>query len=221
MPRISDKTPRSRCRGHYRGPDREPAAVRMTGLAPSGCRVLSNEAIKLRSPRMSDAEALLDMSSTEEVSRFIPPPTSVDGFERFIAGRSASALPGVHRRRRPDGMDTAIGIFQVRQLRSHLLDRRVGVRDWPRFLGHRSLHRPARLTIDFAFDVAGVHRLEAQRPRSTGAATGRWRRSAPSRRRCLRRSFLRSGRHYDQALWSIVREDLARAPRPSGELRLH
>ena len=68
---------------------------------------------------MSDAEALLDLLTQEEVSRFIsPPPTTVDGFERFIAlgatrarGRAVHLLCGV-----PDGMDTAIGIFQVRQL---------------------------------------------------------------------------------------------------------
>jgi RimJ/RimL family protein N-acetyltransferase len=59
------------------------------------------------------------MLSTEEVSHFIsPPPTTVEGFERFIAW--------THRERAagndacfavvPHGMDTAIGIFQVRQL---------------------------------------------------------------------------------------------------------
>jgi RimJ/RimL family protein N-acetyltransferase len=59
------------------------------------------------------------MLTTEEVARFIsPPPTTVEGFERFIAW--------THHERRagnyacfaivPNGMDAAIGIFQVRSL---------------------------------------------------------------------------------------------------------
>ena len=44
---------------------------------------LTGETVSLRELRLSDAAALLEMLSTEEVARFIsPPPTSVNGFER-------------------------------------------------------------------------------------------------------------------------------------------
>ena len=81
--------------------------------------MLSNGVLTLRELRMSDAEALLELLTSEEVSRFIsPPPTTVDGFERFIAWaqRERGAGRYICFAVVPDGMDTAIGIFQVRQL---------------------------------------------------------------------------------------------------------
>ncbi len=109
--------------------------------------MLSNGVLQLRELRMSDAEALLELLTTEEVSRFIsPPPTTVDGFERFIAWAQRERAAGryICFAVVPDGMDTAIGIFQVRQLDPDVHDRRVGVRHWPRFLGHRASSRPRR-----------------------------------------------------------------------------
>jgi len=48
--------------------------------------VLTGSMVTLRELRISDATSLLAMLSTEEVARFIsPPPTTVEGFERFIA----------------------------------------------------------------------------------------------------------------------------------------
>ena len=48
--------------------------------------VLAGTHFTLRELRREDAPTLLAMLTTEEVSRFIsPPPTTVDGFERFIA----------------------------------------------------------------------------------------------------------------------------------------
>src|SRR5207253_7848685 len=48
--------------------------------------VLTGSMVTLRELRTSDATSLLAMLSTEEVARFIsPPPTTVEGFERFIA----------------------------------------------------------------------------------------------------------------------------------------
>ncbi len=48
--------------------------------------VLTGERVVLRELRTSDAASLLAMLNTEEVSRFIsPPPTTVEGFERYIA----------------------------------------------------------------------------------------------------------------------------------------
>ena len=115
--RISDKKPRSKCRGHYRKP--RTASRLQSGMTDWRQRlpVLSNGVLTLRELRMSDAEALLDLLSTEEVSRFIsPPPTSVDGFERFIAWAQRERAAGryICFAVVPDGMDTAIGIFQVR-----------------------------------------------------------------------------------------------------------
>ena len=51
-----------------------------------GLPVLSGKRVTLRELRASDAPSLFALLTTEEVSRFIsPPPTTVEGFERFIA----------------------------------------------------------------------------------------------------------------------------------------
>src|SRR4026208_1985957 len=75
--------------------------------------------VTLRELRISDATSLLAMLSTEEVARFIsPPPTTVEGFERFIAWTHRERAAGNYACFAivPHGMDTAVGIFQVRQL---------------------------------------------------------------------------------------------------------
>jgi len=52
----------------------------------SGLPVLSGKRATLRELRMSDAASLCAMLTSAEVARFIsPPPTTVEGFERFIA----------------------------------------------------------------------------------------------------------------------------------------
>jgi RimJ/RimL family protein N-acetyltransferase len=51
----------------------------------SGLPVLAGTGFTMRELRLEDAASLLAMLTTEEVSRFIsPPPTTVEGFERFI-----------------------------------------------------------------------------------------------------------------------------------------
>ena len=84
-----------------------------------GLPTLGGAQVVMRELRASDAASLFAMLTTEEVSRFIsPPPSTVEGFERFIAwtvrqrGAGTYACFAVTVR----GYDTAIGIFQVRDL---------------------------------------------------------------------------------------------------------
>ena len=77
---------------------------------------------------MSDAQSLFLALSTEEVSRFIsPPPTSVQGFERFIAWTHQQRAAGHHVCFGvvPRGLDAAVGLFQVRSLEGDF-----GVSEW-------------------------------------------------------------------------------------------
>ena len=99
------------------------AAARGTATTTSDWKqalpVLTGSMVTLRELRLSDAPSLLAMLSTEEVARFIsPPPTTVEGFERFIAWTHRERAAGNYACFAvvPHGMDTAIGIFQVRQL---------------------------------------------------------------------------------------------------------
>src|SRR5438093_8122235 len=80
--------------------------------------VLSGKQVVLRELRESDAASLFALLTTEEVSRFItPPPTSVEGFERFIVWTHGQRTAGsyVCFAVTLQGFDTAIGIFQLRQ----------------------------------------------------------------------------------------------------------
>ena len=85
----------------------------------SGLPVLAGSNFTLRELRTDDAASLLAMLTTEEVARFIsPPPTTVEGFERFIAWTHRGRLNGdfICFGIVPQGMDSAIGLFQLRSL---------------------------------------------------------------------------------------------------------
>jgi RimJ/RimL family protein N-acetyltransferase len=172
--------------------------------------VLANSAVTLREPQLTDAASLLALISCEEVARFIsPPPTTLDGFERFVAW--------THRERAagrcacfavvPDGMDTAIGIFQLRQLEPGFGTAEWGFAIASAFWGTGLFGAGARLMIDFAFDTVGAHRLEARSAILNGRGNGALRKLGAMQEAILRKSFLRNGEYLDQALWTIVDED--------------
>src|SRR3954464_14474420 len=74
--------------------------------------VLTGEQVRLRELRTSDAASLFAMLTTEEVTRFIsPPPTTVEGFERFIAWPLEQRAAGAYVcfAVTLEGFDTAIG----------------------------------------------------------------------------------------------------------------
>src|SRR5947209_3238857 len=84
-----------------------------------GLPVLSGRQVVLRELRASDAPSLFAMLTTEEVSRFIsPPPSTVEGFERFIGWTLRQRAAGTYAcfAVTVAGFDTAIGIFQVRSM---------------------------------------------------------------------------------------------------------
>ena len=172
--------------------------------------VLSNGVITLRELRSSDAEALLELLSNEEVSRFIsPPPTTVDGFERFIAWAQRERLAGryICFAVVPEGMDTAVGIFQMRSLESGFRTAEWGFAIGSQFWGTGMFAEGARMVVDFAVDVIGTHRLEARAAVANGRGNGALRKIGAVQEGVLRRSFLRHGIHHDQVLWGILAED--------------
>jgi ribosomal-protein-alanine N-acetyltransferase len=176
--------------------------------------VISNGAVGLRELRSSDAGALLELLTTEEVARFIsPPPTTVEGFERFIAWARRERAAGryICFAVVAEGIDTAIGIFQVRQLDPMFQTAEWGFAIGQAFWGTGFFTAAARLTIDFAFETVGIHRLEARAAVANGRGNGALAKIGAVKEAILRRSFLRNGTHHDQALWSIVREDWRRA----------
>ena len=172
--------------------------------------VLTGAMATLRELRPADAPALLTMLSSREVARFIsPPPTTIEGFERFITW--------THREREsgnyacfavvPHGTDTAIGIFQVRQLEPGFGTAEWGFAIGSAYWGSGLFADGARLVIDFAFDTIRTHRLEARAAILNGRGNGALRKIGATQEGILRKSFLRNGEYLDQALWTILDED--------------
>jgi RimJ/RimL family protein N-acetyltransferase len=172
--------------------------------------VLAGSTFTLRELRVEDAPSLLAMLTTEEVARFIsPPPTTVEGFERFIlwAQRERQAGNYVCFAIVPKGMTTAIGIFQVRSL-----DPGFGTAEWgfamgSQFWGTGIFVEGAHLVLDFAFDAIGAQRVEARAAVANGRGNGALRKIGAVQEGLLRRSFLRNGQHHDQVLWGILADD--------------
>jgi len=185
--------------------------------------VLTGSLATLRELRLSDAPSLLAMLSTEEVARFIsPPPTSVEGFERFIAWAHRERAGGAYICFAvvPHGMDTAVGIFQVRQLGSGFGTAEWGFALGSAFWGSGIFVDAAQKVVEFAFDEVGTHRLEARAAVANGRGNGALRKLGASQEGVLRKSFLRNGEYLDQTLWTILDEDWRRGRTPAGA-RVH
>ncbi len=179
-----------------------------------GLPVLNGEEVTLRELRLSDAPSLLSMLSTEEVARFIsPPPTTVEGFERFIAWTHRERAAGNYACFAvvPRGMDTAIGIFQVRQLEPGFVTAEWGFAIGSPFWGTGVYADAAKLVVTFAFETLHSHRLEARAAVQNGRGNGALRKIGAVQEGILRKSFLRNGEYLDQILWTILDEDWARA----------
>src|SRR5689334_7659397 len=81
--------------------------------------VLSAGDVVLREVRASDAEVLVSLLTTPEITRFIStPPQTAEGFEMFIAAsqRMRAAGQGACFAVTLRDYDVAVGIFQVRQV---------------------------------------------------------------------------------------------------------
>jgi len=176
----------------------------------NGLPTLTAGDVSLRELRASDAPALFAALTSEQVTRFIsPPPSSVEGFERFIAWTIRQRQSGqyVCFAVVTEGSDTAIGIFQVRSL-----EPAFGTAEWgfalaSEFWGTGIFVEGARLIVDFAFEVLGVHRLEARAALRNARGNGALRKMGAIHEGILRRSLLKNGEYLDQALWTILRDE--------------
>lgn len=175
-----------------------------------GLPTLSGSHVVLRELRLTDAPALFTAMSTEEVSRFIsPPPTTVEGFEKFIAWTHRQRVVGqyicfaiVLR-----GSDTAIGLIQVRSLEPGFGTAEWGFALTSEYWGTGVFSDGAELALRFTFEVIGTHRLEARATLRNGRGNNALRKLGAVQEGVLRRSFLRNGEYLDQALWAILAED--------------
>jgi ribosomal-protein-alanine N-acetyltransferase len=144
------------------------------------------------------------------VSRFIsPPPTTVEGFERFIAWTHRMRTAGTYAcfAVTIKGHDTAIGIFQVRELEPGFGTAEWGFAIGSPFWGTGVFQQGAELVLEFAFETLGVHRLEARCAVKNGRGNGALRKLGAVQEGVLRKSFLKDGQYLDQVLYGIIEDD--------------
>ena len=175
-----------------------------------GLSLLAGQRVRLREVRQSDAASLLEMVGSDDVARFISAPaTTREGFSRFITWAQAEREAGRYACFTviPKHADAAIGLFQLRQLDPWFSTAEWGFALASPFWGTGIFAEAATLVIDFAFDVIGVHRLEARAATENRRGNGALRKLGAVPEGVLRHSFFHRGRYCDQRLWSIVEAD--------------
>ena len=175
-----------------------------------GLPTLGGEQVVMRELRASDAPSLFAMLTTEEVSRFIsPPPSTVEGFERFIAWTLRQRAAGTYAcfAVTVRGFETAIGIFQVRDLGRGFESAEWGFAIGSAFWGTGVFEDGAKLVVAFAFDTLGVQRLEARAAVLNGRGNAALRKIGAVAECVLRKSFHHGGGYLDQVLYAMLDVD--------------
>jgi ribosomal-protein-alanine N-acetyltransferase len=184
----------------------ESVATTWTDALPA----LTGHRLTLRELLPTDSPALLSMLSTEEVARFIsPPPTTEQGFQKFITWthREREAGRQITFGMVPEGYDQAVGLVQVRSITPNFSAAEWGFALGSPFWGTGVFLESARMTLDFAFQNTGVNRLEARAVAQNGRGNGALRKLGAGQEGILRGSLLKDGKHLDQIMWSILRQD--------------
>jgi ribosomal-protein-alanine N-acetyltransferase len=188
----------------------EPIAPIVSTDWQDGLPVLNGKMVTLRELRPSDAQSLFALLTTEEVSRFIsPPPSTVEGFESFIAWTLRQRTAGkyvcfaVTLKR----FDTAIGIFQLRESEPGFGTAEWGFAIGSPFWGTGVFQEGAELVLAFAFETLDVHRLEARAAVLNGRGNGALLKVGAVQEAMLRRSVRCNGEYLDQVLYVIIEDD--------------
>lgn len=182
----------------------------------TGLPVLVGSLVVLRELQAGDAPSLHEALATPEIARFISPtPTSVEGFEGFIAW--------THRQRHagnyvcfavvPRGCDTPVGLFQVRCRDNVFTTAEWGFAIAQEFWGSGVFIDGAELVLRFAFETLGTRRLEARAAIANQRGGAALCKVGAMREAVLRRSLQRGGECLDQALWTILADEW-RATKP-------
>jgi [ribosomal protein S5]-alanine N-acetyltransferase len=205
-------------------PSVQPSAPAMQPDWRQQLPVLTGDTLTLRELRLSDAATLLTTMTTEQVARFIStPPTTVEGFERFIQWTQRERANGRYLCFAivPNGADQAAGIFQLRQVESDFSIAEWGFAMASEYWGSGRFVEAANLVLEFAFDVVGVRRLEARSAVVNGRGNGALRKLGAVHEGVLRRSFRKDGKLLDQSLWALLADEWRQARTRWQPVRVH
>ena len=176
----------------------------------AGLPVLKNSSVTLRELALKDAAALLAHVDKPPVLHYIaPPPSTVDGFRRFIRW--------THKVRRRGtfvcygivlaGETEPVGIIQMWPLEPSFMTAEWGFVLDNAYWGTGVFLNAARLLLDFAFERFGIHRLEARSVVENGRGNGVLQKLGATREGTLRSCFQRDGVYMDHIMWSILADE--------------
>ena len=176
--------------------------------------VLRSGKVTLRELESSDAQALWAFITSDEVTRYLtPPPSTVEGFERFIEWSRQQRAVGLQTSLAVliEGFDSPVGLFQLRQLEPGFVTAEWGFAIGSAFWGTGVFRTGAELMMHLAFDVVGVHRLEARACLRNTRGNAALKKLGAVQEGVLRRSVVRNGEHQDQVLWTVLQEEWRQA----------
>lgn len=172
--------------------------------------VLRGERVVLRNLRPSDSPALFAMVTPLEVSRFIsPPPPTVSSFEDFVERSRRQQAEGTLAcfAVTLKGRDTAIGLFQVREIEPDFRTAEWGFAIGSAFWGTGVFEESADLVLEFGFSHLGARRMEARVAVRNGRGNRALLKVGAVPEGVLRKAFLCGGEYVDQMLYATIEEE--------------
>lgn len=201
-----------------------PTAVPAPDAWSDALPVLTGALSTLRELEPEDARVLLPLISAPEVSRFIsPPPRTLEQFTWFIESGRTERAAGRYAAFAliPHGHGAPVGVVQLRQTERGFTTAEWGFVMGSRWWGSGLFMDAARLLLDFAFDIVGVHRLEARAAVANVRCQAAMEKLGAVREGVLRQSLVTAdGTRHDQALWALLAEDW-RQIRTAAAVRVH
>lgn len=171
-----------------------------------GLPALTDGTVMLREVSSRDAVALVAHLNTASVRRHLaPPPTSIDGFQRFVRWTRAQRRRGALACFAivPHGMRDAVGIVQVWRIEADFATAEWGIAVGEAWWGRGVAQAAARLLFQFAFETLNAGRLEARTVESNARGQNLMSRLGAVREGTLRHSFCRGEVREHQSLWAV------------------
>jgi ribosomal-protein-alanine N-acetyltransferase len=169
---------------------------------------LATDRVLLRELERHDAAELLRIVSGPDVARHTwPGPSSVEAFEEFIDGARSARSAGKYVAYGivPHGSSRLVGLFELRSMQPGFVRAELGFFLDAPWWGTGLFDSAARLVIEFATEVLGVHRIEARTSVGNARSNAALRKIGARREGVLRAAFIHNGKCEDQHLWAIVR----------------
>jgi ribosomal-protein-alanine N-acetyltransferase len=175
-----------------------------------GLPELNGELVNVREVAPSDAPVLCELLSDPVVTEHVSsPPKTLKAFQGFISWslQERERGNGVCFAIVPHGLESAVGIIQVRQLEPNFFTAEWGFAIGAAFWATGVFMDAANSVAQFAFETMNVHRLEARAVEKNGRGNGVLQKLGAKAEGSLSRSFKRDDGYDTQLLWALTVDD--------------